>query len=135
MKQKLTLVKVLSGIVFISLVTMGLKSCTGKNNFVGTQDTMQVVGRQPNDLVFVDSAIVRITKKRKLDDDSSSLSASFRTDTAVYLLQVIDTLRDSLKHPLFYPNHAPKMLTRYSPLPVDDSLLKYVQLITIPRRK
>jgi hypothetical protein len=123
-------------ILGLALIGLSLEKCTGKGNFAPTNDTMQVVGRQPNDQVFVDSAIVKIARKRKLDEgDSSNLNASFRTDTAIYLLQIIDTLRDSLKHPLFWPNHTPKMLTRYSPLPVDDSLLKYVQLITLPRRK
>lgn len=121
-------------LVVAAFFTEALKSCSGKDSFANSERTCQIVGRSPQNLLFIDSALVRITKKRKLDADSNSLNASFRIDTAVYLLQFVDTLRDSLRHPMFDANHNVRMLTRYSPMPVDDSLLQFLRIIDIPER-
>ena len=120
-------------ILFLGLLGLSIEKCRGKDDFVPKQDTVVVNGRQPDDGLFQDSAIVKIFKKRSFED-SNSLTASFRIDTSYYLLQVLDTLRDSLKHPLFYPNHTPKYLRRYSPIPVDDSLTQFVQIVNLPHR-
>lgn len=121
-------------IVLVSFLTMGLKSCTSKESLVSGphSDTISVVARQQQgNALFVDSAIRTIAKVRKFKD-SSSLDGVESIDTSFRLMQLVDTLRDNLHHPLFDADHKPRWRYLYSPTSVPDSLNKYIKVVDIP---
>jgi hypothetical protein len=134
MKQ-LSLVKVSLGLILITLFTGVLKSCTSKNDFIPRQDTVQVIARQQQgNVVFMDSAIMNIQKIKKFKDEDA-LEATWSIDTTYRLLQMVDTLRDSLKHAIFDSKHNAKFKFVYSPTPMSDTFDKYIRVVDIPNWK
>ena len=132
--MKRTSAFVFTVLVIAYLLTMGLKSCKGKDSFVSRQDTVQIVGRQQDNTTFIDSAIRSVARvfKKKDESDSNSTDGKFEIQTTYRLLQMVDTLRDSLNHPLFYPNHNPRLKFKYAEFHLTDSLSKYIELVDIP---
>lgn len=94
-------------------------------------DTVQVVCRQQDNQTFIDSAIRTVYQKREFKD-SSSLEGVMINATSYRLMQVADTLIDSLHRPIFDANHAPRFRYVYSVSAVPDSLNKYIHVIDIP---
>jgi len=95
-------------------------------------DTVQVVCRQQDNQTFIDSAIRTVYQKRGFKD-SSSLEGIMINATSYRLLQVADTLRDSLRRPIFDANHAPRFRYAYPTSAVPDSLNKYIDTIRLPK--
>lgn len=124
---------------FITALVVVIFSACGSSTtkFTPKTDTLQVIARQQQgDAIFIDSAVLQVTRKRKFkNDDSTNLDGVLSIDSAFYLSQPVDTLRDSLRHPIYGPNKAVRFRYAYSQTPVADTLNKYIQIVNIPSWK
>lgn len=116
---------------FLSFLILSCGASTS-SRVIPKIDTVQVVCRQNDNLIFIDSAIRMVYEKRGFKNDSS-LDGVMTRGTSYRLLQAADTLRDSLRRPLFDANHNPRWLNKYSQVAVTDSMNKYIQVIEIPK--
>jgi hypothetical protein len=93
-------------------------------------DTVLVAARQPNNSVFLDSAI-RTVSKILIPSDSVSTSGKWALKASYRLYQVTG-IKMKGKDTVFGPNHQLIYTWAYSLQPVDDSLTPYISVVDLP---
>jgi hypothetical protein len=92
-------------------------------------DTVLVSARQADNTVFIDSAI-RTVSRALIPKDSNSTEGVWGVKPSYRLGQL--AVKMNGKDTVFNKAHQPVYILYYSQFPVDDSLMKYVTVISIP---